>query len=172
VLIAIGMRFDDRVTGTLETYAMQAKIIHLDIDPSEIDKNVKTDVAVVGDCKQSLAMLNQLVKKASHAEWQQSFDTLYQVEKEQVIDRTPSLRGPLLMGRWSTPCRGHKGDAVLVNDVGQNQMFSSRYFKFNKNVSIVTSGGLAPGLRTACCLWCRHRRSLAHVCLHGDGGSR
>ena len=174
VLIAIGMRFDDRVTGTLETYAKQAKIIHLDIDPSEIDKNVKTDVAVVGDCKQSLAMLNQLVKKASHTEWRQSFDTLYQVEKEQVIDRdTHSTEGPLLLGEVvNAVAEATKGDAVLVNDVGLNQMFSSRYFKFNKIRSIVTSGGLGTmGFGLPAAVGAAIGAPSRTVCLFmGDGG--
>ena len=144
VLIAIGMRFSDRVTGLPSTYARQAKIIHLDIDRAEIDKNIKTDVAVVGDCKMSLPAVTRLLRKASHREWIDSFKP-YQKEEEEMVIR-PAIHpteGPLLMGEVvNAVAEAAKGDAVLVNDVGLNQMFSSRYFKYNKKRSIVTSGGL------------------------------
>lgn len=174
VLIAIGMRFDDRVTGALNRYAKQAKVIHLDIDPSEIDKNVKTDVAVVGDCKQSLAMLNSLVKKANHEEWRKSFEPLYQEEKEKVIDRDlHPTEGPLLMGEVvNVVAEATNGDAVLVNDVGLNQMFSSRYFKFNKIRSIVTSGGLGTmGFGLPAAMGAAFGAPDRTICLFmGDGG--
>lgn len=144
VLIAVGMRFSDRVTGNLKTYAKQAKIIHLDIDESEIDKNVKTDVAVVADCKVSLPAITRLLNKNNHREWRDSFKPLYDIENEKVIQ--PAIHptdGQLLMGEVvDAVSEATGGDAVLVNDVGQNQMFSCRYFKFNKNRSIVSSGGL------------------------------
>ena len=144
VLIAIGMRFSDRVTGIPSNFAKQAKIIHLDIDRAEIDKNIKTDVAVVGDCKMSLPAITRLLRKANHREWIESFDQLKQIEVEKVIE--PAIHpqeGPLLMGEVvNAVAEATKGDAVLVNDVGLNQMFSSRYFKFNRKRSIVTSGGL------------------------------
>lgn len=144
VLIAIGMRFSDRVTGNLKTYAKQAKIIHLDIDESEIDKNVKTDVAVVADCKLSLPAITRLLKKNTHREWRDSFMPLYQKEKEKVIDpATHPTEGPLLMGEIvNAVAKATKGDAIIVSDVGQNQMFAARYSKFNKQRSVVTSGGL------------------------------
>ena len=144
VLIAIGMRFSDRVTGLPSTYARQAKIIHLDIDKAEIDKNIKTDVAVVADCKMSLPAITRLLAKANHREWIDSFAPYQQEEEEKVV--SPALHptdGPLLMGEVvNAVAEATKGDAVLVNDVGLNQMFSSRYFKYNKKRSIVTSGGL------------------------------
>ena len=144
VLIAIGMRFSDRVTGKTSTYAKQAKIIHLDIDRAEIDKNIKVDVAVVGDCKMSLPAITRLLRKNHHQEWIDSFEPYHQMEEEQVI--LPSIHpteGPLLMGEVvNAVAEATKGEAVLVNDVGLNQMFSSRYFKFLRKRSIVTSGGL------------------------------
>lgn len=144
VLIAIGMRFSDRDTGRLSDYAKQAKIIHLDIDTSEIDKNVKTDVAVIGNCKDSLPAITALLDAADHSEWIQSFAPLYEKEKQEVID--PAIRpseGPLLMGEVVDAVTKAAGDeGVLVNDVGLNQMISSRYFKYTKKRSIITSGGL------------------------------
>ena len=168
VLIAIGMRFSDRVTGNLKTYAKQAKIIHLDIDRSEIDKNVKTDVAVVADCKESLPAITALLNKAEHGEWRESFRPLDEKERVKVIE--PAIHpaaGPLLMGEVvNAVAEATKGEAVLVTDVGQNQLFATRYFKYHQNRSICTSGGLgtmgygmpaaigatfgAPG-RTVCC---------------------
>ncbi len=144
VLIAIGMRFSDRVTGDVKRYAKQSKVIHLDIDPSEIDKNVKTDVAVLGDCKESLAAILELTEKADHTEWIDSFKPLYDTELKEVIE--PSIHptdGPLLQGEVvNAIAEATKGEAILANDVGLNQMFSCRYYKFNKRRSIVTSGGL------------------------------
>ena len=143
VLIAIGMRFSDRVTGRLDTYAKQAKIIHLDIDPTEIDKNVKTDVAILADCKESLPALTEFIQSHDHSEWIKSFKPLQQKEIDQVIE--PSIHpsdGPLLMGEVvNAVAEATHGEAILVNDVGENQMFSARYFKYRRNRSIVTSGG-------------------------------
>ena len=144
VLIAIGMRFSERVTGNLAGYAKQAKIIHLDIDVSEIDKNVKTDVAVVADCKVSLPAITRLLDKNDHKEWIKSFKPLHEMEYEKVI--RPAIHptgGPLLMGEIvNAVAEATDGEAILVNDVGLNQMFSSRYFKYNKKRSIISSGGL------------------------------
>ena len=144
VLIAVGMRFSDRVTGLLSTYARQAKVIHLDIDPSEIDKNVKTTVAVVGDCKQSLPAITRLLNKNVHREWRESFRKYHEMEQEKVIEPAiHPVQGPLLMGEIvNAVAELTGGNAVLVNDVGQNQMFSCRYFRYNNNRSVVTSGGL------------------------------
>ena len=144
VLIAVGMRFDDRVTGNLETYAKQAKVIHFDIDPAEIDKNVKTDVAVLGDCKQTLAAVTALLKENKHTEWIDSFKEYEQVEEEKVVrlELHPATEA-LSMGevaRAVSEAANH--EAVLVTDVGQNQLLAARYFKYKKERSIVTSGGL------------------------------
>lgn len=143
VLIAIGMRFSDRVTGLPSTYAKQAKVIHLDIDRAEINKNIKSDVAVVGDCKMSLPAITCLLKKNEHEEWIASFDQYARMENEKVIERDiHPTDGPLLMGEvTNVVAEVTNGEGVLVNDVGQNQMISSRYFRFRKKRSIVTSGG-------------------------------
>jgi acetolactate synthase-1/2/3 large subunit len=144
VLIAIGMRFDDRVTGSLNTYAKQAKIIHFDIDPAEIDKNVKTDVAVIGDSKDSLAKLLPLLNKNSHESWLQEFKDLYKIEFEKVIknDISPSKEG-LTMGEVLKQINIEtKGNAAIVSDVGQHQMIACRYADFNITKSNITSGGL------------------------------
>ena len=144
VLIAIGMRFSDRVTGNLNTYAKQAKVIHLDIDKSEIDKNVKTTVALVADCKQSLPALTRLIEKRDHCQWRESFKPLYEREFERVIK--PALmpaEGPLLMGEVvNAVAQATKGENITVTDVGQNQLFATRYSQFMQKRSIVTSGGL------------------------------
>ena len=144
LLIAIGMRFDDRVTGVLDKYAKQAKVIHLDIDKSEFNKNVKCDVTVLGDCKQTLAMITSRINKNSHTEWIKSFEPYKQEEYDKVIE--PALfptEGPLKMGEVVNAVSERAAhNAVLVTDVGQNQMFSSRYFKYNNPRSIITSGGL------------------------------
>ena len=144
VLIAIGMRFSDRVTGNLKTYAKQAKIIHLDIDKSEIDKNVKADVAIIADCKESLPALTALVNNANHKEWRDSFLPLLEQERKRVIE--PAIHpteGPLLMGEVvNAVAENTPDDAVLVTDVGQNQLFATRYFKYHHKRSICTSGGL------------------------------
>ena len=173
VLIAIGMRFSDRVTGSLKTYAKQAKIIHLDIDKSEIDKCVKTDVAVVADCKESLPALTALVNKANHQEWKDSFKELAQQEFERVIE--PAIHpteGPLLMGEVvNVVAEATKGDAVLVTDVGQNQLFATRYFKYNQKRSICTSGGLGTmGYGMPAAIGATFAVDRTVVCFMGDGG--
>jgi acetolactate synthase-1/2/3 large subunit len=132
------------VTGNTKTYARQAKVIHLDIDKSEIDKNVKTDVAVVADCRESLPAITALLHKGNHREWRESFLPLDAKEREKVIE--PAIHpkeGPLLMGEVvNAVAEATQGDAVLVTDVGQNQLFATRYFKYPKRRSICTSGGL------------------------------
>ncbi|MFD1294724.1 biosynthetic-type acetolactate synthase large subunit [Lutibacter holmesii] len=144
VLIAIGMRFDDRVTGNLATYAKQAKVIHFEIDPAEVDKNVKTDVAVVADVKESLVEIMKLVEETEHKEWMQEFKKLYDIEHETVIhDQLNPTKEGLTMGEVLGGInKESNGDAVIVSDVGQHQMFSWRYANFNKTRSNVTSGGL------------------------------
>lgn len=144
VLIAIGMRFDDRVTGDLSRYAKQAKIIHFEIDPSEIDKNVKSDIAVLGDVKETLKTILPSIKKATHKKWHQEFKDLYDIEYREVIKNQlqPKKKG-LTMGEVLEGINKEtKGDAVIVSDVGQHQMFACRYAKFNKTRSKITSGGL------------------------------
>ena len=144
VLIAVGMRFDDRVTGTLDTYAKQAKIIHLDIDKSEFGKNVKPDVTVLGDCRQTIKLITERMAKASHREWIESFKVLDKEEYDKVIDSAiHPTAGPLKMGEVVTEVSAQSpANSILVTDVGLNQMFSARYFKYRVPRSIVTSGGL------------------------------
>ena len=144
VLIAIGMRFDDRVTGKLDEYATQAKIVHFEIDPAEIDKNVKTDVAVLGDAKTSLTKLLALLNTNSHPDWLQKFKDLYTIEYDKVIknDLHPTVEG-LTMGEVLKEINGQtKGKAAIVTDVGQHQMIACRYADFNVSKSNITSGGL------------------------------
>ena len=144
VLVAIGMRFDDRVTGNLATYAKQAKIIHFEIDPAEVDKNVKTDVAVLGDAKDSLKQLLPLLNPNSHNDWHQRFKDLYKIEFEKVIkaDLHPTKDG-LTMGEVLKEINVQtKGKAAIVSDVGQHQMIACRYAEFNESKSNITSGGL------------------------------
>jgi acetolactate synthase-1/2/3 large subunit len=144
VLIAVGMRFDDRVTGRLDKYAKQAKIIHLDIDPSEIDKNVKTTVPVWGDCKETLPLLTELVEERSHSEWLQKFKE-YQKEEEQecIIPELNPTDDTLTMGEVIKLINKFtEGNAIIVTDVGQHQMVACRYSKFNQSKSNITSGGL------------------------------
>ena len=144
VLIAIGMRFDDRVTGDLNKYAKQAKVIHIEIDPSEIDKNVKTDVAVLGDAKEVLQELTPLVKKADHSEWLAEFERLEKIEYDKIItaDTTPQ-KGEIKMGEVvHVISEQTEGKAIIVTDVGQHQMMTARYYRFMQADSLITSGGL------------------------------
>jgi acetolactate synthase-1/2/3 large subunit len=144
VLIAIGMRFDDRVTGRLDKYAKQAKVVHLDIDPAEIDKNVKSTVPVWGDCKETLPMLTALIEQKEHSDWLAKFQTYYQEEFNEVIyaELNPTS-AEITMGEVIRHLNDlTKGEAIIVSDVGQNQMVTSRYAKLNKTRSNVTSGGL------------------------------
>ena len=144
VLIAVGMRFDDRVTGRLDRYAKQAKVIHLDIDPSEIDKNVKADVPVWGDCKESLPLITALLEKKEHREWFSRFTTCMEKEVESVIqDELHPTVEIMTMGEVIYQLNElTNGDAIIVTDVGQHQMVACRYAKFNSTKSNVTSGGL------------------------------
>jgi len=144
VMIAIGMRFDDRVTGRLDKYAKQAKIIHLDIDPSEIDKNVQTTVPVWGDCKETLPALTALIQQKTYPEWLQKFRDFEQKEIEAVIkDELNPASGELTMGEVISHLNElTHGEAIIVTDVGQHQMVACRYAKLNKTRSNITSGGL------------------------------
>jgi len=144
LLITIGMRFDDRVTGNLETYAKQAKVIHFEIDPAEIDKNVKTTVAVLGDAKVSLRNILPLINKNTHEDWLKNFHEHYEIEYEQVIknDLYPTKPG-LTMGEAIRILNEKSGNkAIIVTDVGQHQMVACRYAGFSQTKSNVTSGGL------------------------------
>ena len=173
VLIAIGMRFSDRVTGNVKTYAKQAKIIHLDIDRSEIDKNVKTHVAVVADCKESLPAITALLQPNKHTEWRESFRDLDTKEREKVIE--PAIHpqdGPLLMGEVvNAVTEKAPDDAVLVTDVGQNQLFATRYFKYHHQRSVCTSGGLGTmGYGMPAAIGATFASSRTVCCFMGDGG--
>ena len=174
VLIAVGMRFDDRVTGKLETYAKQAKVIHLDVDPSEIGKNVPVDVPVLGNCKKTLALLTELIQKNKHTEWIDSFHSYEDTEYEQVIRKEVfPTEGPLNMGEVvHAVSEATHNDAVLVTDVGQNQMMACRYFKFSRERSIITSGGMGTmGFGLPAAIGATFGRPDRTVCVFmGDGG--
>ncbi|MCR9081690.1 MAG: thiamine pyrophosphate-dependent enzyme, partial [Cyclobacteriaceae bacterium] len=174
VLIAVGMRFDDRVTGDLKRYAKQAKVIHLELDAAEINKNVKVEVGVLGDCKESLSMLTEAVEKGSHPEWLGKFRELEQMEKEAVMqhDITPTKVG-LTMGEVISQINRYKADdAVLVTDVGQHQMIAWRYFHYKKTRTQITSGGLGTmGFALPAALGAQlHDYSRQVICVVGDGG--
>ena len=144
LLVAIGMRFDDRVTGDPKTYANQAKIIHLDIDPAEINKNIKVEVPIIGDCKESLKLITEKIEKRSHEKWISKFDDLMKIEFDKVInsDLNPSKKG-LTMGESIIAINEQtNGEAIIVTDVGQHQMVACRYANFIHSKSNITSGGL------------------------------
>ena len=169
VLIAVGMRFDDRVTGKLETYAKQAKIIHLDVDPSEIGKNV-----VLGNCKRTLSLLTELIQPQKHEEWIASFKPYEEKEFNQVIEKEVFPKeGPINMGEVvNAVSEATHNEAILVTDVGQNQMMACRYFKFTKPRSIVTSGGMGTmGFCLPAAIGATFGRPDRTVCAFmGDGG--
>ncbi|MCK0132314.1 biosynthetic-type acetolactate synthase large subunit [Flavobacteriaceae bacterium F08102] len=174
VLIAVGMRFDDRVTGSLDTYAKQAKIIHFEIDPAEIDKNVKTDVAVLGDVKETLAALLSKLNKNSHEAWHSRFKELDTIEHREVIEKDlyPTKEG-LTMGEVINAINKEtKGDAIIVSDVGQHQMIACRYAKFNQSKSNITSGGLGTmGFALPAAIGAKMGRMDREViAIIGDGG--
>jgi len=174
VLIAVGMRFDDRVTGDLKRYAKQAKVIHLELDPAEINKNVKVEVAVLGNCKESLSLLTDAISEKSHPEWMTKFRELEQMEKDAVVlgDITPTKTG-LTMGEVIHLVNQYKADdAVLVTDVGQHQMIAWRYFNYKKTRTQVTSGGLGTmGFALPAALGAQlHDYSRQVICVVGDGG--
>ena len=174
VLIAIGMRFDDRVTGDVNRYAKQAKIIHFEIDPAEVNKNIKVDIAVLGDAKKSLNEILKITNKKTHKKWLNEFKKLYKIEYEKVIhnDLNPVKDG-LTMGEVMKEINLQtKGNAAIVSDVGQHQMIACRYSDFNISKINITSGGLgtmgfalpaAIGAKMAC----PEREVVAVI---GDGG--
>lgn len=174
VIIAIGMRFDDRVTGDTSKYAKQAKIIHIDIDSSEFDKNIPTDATIHGDAREVLEKLLPLINPADHSEWLATFDECAKVEQEKVINREVfRTEGTMTMGEVVHKVSKATGDkAVLVTDVGQNQMFSSRYFRYTDPKSILTSGGLGTmGFGLPAAIGAKMGAPERTVCFFcGDGG--
>jgi len=174
VLIAIGMRFDDRVTGDLKTYAKQAKIIHLDIDPSEIGKNVKPDAPVLGSAVETLPALTLLLYKTTHTAWIESFKEYEQIEFEKVIQReVHPTSGEITMGEViHKVSEATQNKAILVTDVGQNQMMAARYFNYTQTRSVVTSGGLGTmGFGLPAAIGAKMAAPDRTVCTFcGDGG--
>jgi len=175
VLIALGMRFDDRVTGNLATYAKQAKVIHFEIDHAEIDKNVKTEVAVLADVKEALTALIPLIDKKAHDSWHNEFKEKYKIEFDAVINEelTPTNGKGISMGETMEMINKYsKGDAIIVSDVGQHQMFACRYAKFNSTKSNVTSGGLGTmGFALPAAIGAKMGRPDREVvAIIGDGG--
>ncbi len=174
VLIAVGMRFDDRVTGTVETYARQAKVIHIDIDPAEIGKIIPVEVGIRGDAKTVLSLLTEKMQARKHPEWNASFGHCDAVEKEKVIDpEVYPTEGLLRMGEVVDRVVRATGEkAVVVTDVGQNQMMGARYSRFNQSRSFISSGGLGTmGFGLPAAIGAKIARPERTVCLFvGDGG--
>ena len=173
LLIAIGMRFDDRVTGDASQFGINAKIIHLEIDPAEVNKLVYADVPVIGDVKQTLPMLTEKVTKNDHTAWLNEFRVCYNIEREDIIEPAIARRGAhLRMGEVVDAVAQQFDDAILVTDVGQQQMFASRYFKFKQTRSIITSGGLGTmGFGLPAAIGAKIAAPERDVCLFvGDGG--
>ncbi len=174
LLIAVGMRFSDRVTGNVATYAKQAKVIHIDIDHAEINKNVAVDIPIVGDCKEVLPMITELVESRDRKEWIESFAKYNAIEFEKVGAKALNPgSGPLLMGEVARKIsEATNNSAILVTDVGQNQMMSSRYFKYTLPRSILTSGGLGTmGYGLPAAIGAKMAMPHRTVCLFtGDGG--
>lgn len=174
LLIAIGMRFDDRVTGNLATYARQARKIHFDIDPAEVNKNVAVDVAVLGNCKETVAAVTEMLDPAERPAWREAFRPYDEREDTLVIQ--PEIHhasGPIRMGEVARKVSEHTNhEAILVTDVGQNQMLSARYFKFSRPLSIVTSGGMGTmGFGLPAAIGATFGAPDRTVCLIlGDGG--
>ena len=174
LLIAVGMRFDDRVTGDLHTYAKQAKVIHFEIDPSEVGKIVKPTVAVLGDCKQTLAQVAELVQETKHQAWIDGFKPYAEKEYNKVIDAALNpTEGPLLMGEVvRRVSEATNNEAIMVTDVGQNQLFGCRYFQYTHPRSIVTSGGCGTmGFGIPAAIGATFGAPERTVCMFcGDGG--
>ena len=174
VLIAIGMRFDDRVTGDLTKYAKQAKVIHFDIDRAEIDKNVKATVKVLGDAKRTLPLATELLNENSHLEWLAEFRALDKKEHDCIINsELYSETGPIKMGEVvNRVSEATENKAICVTDVGQNQMMATRYFKFTESRSVVTSGGLGTmGFGLPAGIGAKYGAPDREVCIFvGDGG--
>ena len=174
VLIAVGMRFDDRVTGTVATYARQAKVIHIDIDPSEIGKIIPVEAGIRGDAKKVLSLLTEKMEERRHPEWNAGFDRCDSVEKEVVIDPEVHPAGGMLrMGEVVDRVVSATGNkAVVVTDVGQNQMMGARYSRFSETRSFISSGGLGTmGFGLPAAIGAKIAAPARTVCLFvGDGG--
>ena len=175
VLIAIGMRFDDRVTGDLKTYAKQAKIVHFDIDLAEMDKNVKTNVKVLGDAKKTLPLVMELLEEKDHTEWKDTFTPYEKREEECIIQNElyPTNGGEIKMGEVVNKVTEATGNnAICVTDVGQHQMMATRYFKYTQTRSMVTSGGLGTmGFGLPAGIGAKYGAPDRTVCIFvGDGG--
>lgn len=174
LLVAVGMRFDDRITGNVKTYAPNARIVHIDIDASEFDKNIATDATIHGDARQALEALLPLVRERRHAEWLASFDEPARVEREKVVMREVYTKeGRMTMGEVVNKVSEATGNsAIVVTDVGQNQMFSARYSRFSRPRSMVTSGGLGTmGFGLPAAIGAKMGAPDRTVCFFtGDGG--
>ena len=173
LLIAVGMRFDDRVTGDPSKFGINAKIIHMEIDPAEINKIVYADVAVTGDVKRTLPMLTEKIAPCDRKAWLEEFRVCRNIEREEIIEPAVSPRGPhLRMGEVVDAVAQRFDDAILVTDVGQQQMFASRYFRFKRTRSIITSGGLGTmGFGLPAAIGAKIGAPDRDVCLFvGDGG--
>ena len=174
LLIAVGMRFDDRVTGNIQTYARQAKIIHLDIDPAEFNKNVKVSLSVLGNCKKTLARITELITRKSHTEWVEGFAPYYEKEYQKVIHSNihPETKQLRMAEVVHAVTEASENKAILVTDVGQNQMIACRYFKFTEARSVVTSGRLGTmGFGLPAAIGATFGAPDRTVCLFvGDGG--
>lgn len=174
VLIAVGMRFDDRVTGRLDKYAKQAKVVHLDIDPAEIDKNVKAEVPVWGDCKETLPMLTELLEKKEYPEWMAKFKEYQAEEEKECINPEKHPTGDVMSMAEAMDVLNEltNGDAIIVTDVGQHQMVACRYAKFNQSKSNITSGGLGTmGFGLPAAIGAKHGAPEREVvAIIGDGG--
>ena len=174
VLIAIGMRFDDRVTGRLDKYAKQAKVIHLDIDPAEIDKNVKTTVAVWGDCKETLPLLTRLIEPKDHSKWLKQFKKYAAEEVKECIEPEMHPKSDVMSMAEVMEALNEltKGEAVIVTDVGQHQMVACRYAKFTRTRSNITSGGLGTmGFGLPAAIGAKYEApDRTVVAIIGDGG--
>jgi acetolactate synthase-1/2/3 large subunit len=173
VLVAVGMRFDDRVTGNLKTYAKQAKIVHLELDRAEINKNVKVDVSINADAKQALTELTKYINKKTYPESIEKFEEYRQVEFEKIIkgDLHPESKLPKMGEVINKVSEQTKGEAVVVTDVGQHQMSTARYYQFNKPHSLITSGGLGTmGFGLPAALGAKLGTDRDVVVFIGDGG--
>jgi acetolactate synthase-1/2/3 large subunit len=174
LIIAIGMRFDDRVTGDLNKYAINARVIHMEIDPAEINKNVHADVPVLGNVKKTLPLLTAKITKNEHKEWLREFEVCFRVEYDRIIEKEiyPVEKGITMGEVISKVSTAFKDNAIMVTDVGQHQMMAARYFRFKHTRSVVTSGGLGTmGFGLPAAIGAKLGAPERQVCVFvGDGG--